>query len=72
MLALLGLFQLGFTRVKPHAAVAETVAAVAKKTWAKPLLNGLLRRYQREEKSLNDLVGKRSGCEIGAPSLVRY
>ena len=58
MLALLGLFQLGFTRVKPHAAVAETVAAVAKKTWAKPLLNGLLRRYQREEKSLNDLVGK--------------
>ena len=43
MLALLGLFQLRYTRVQPHAAVGETVAATGPSTWAKPLLNGVLR-----------------------------
>ncbi|SMF94140.1 16S rRNA (cytosine967-C5)-methyltransferase [Methylomagnum ishizawai] len=52
MLALLGLYQLKYTRVKPHAAVAETVAAVGPKVWAKPLLNGVLRNYQREQDRL--------------------
>ena len=52
MLALLGLFQLRYMRVKPHAAVAETVAAAGRKTWAKPLLNGILRSYQREQARL--------------------
>lgn len=51
-LALLGLYQLAFMRVKDHAAVAETVAAVRKKTWAKPLLNGLLRNYLRGQERL--------------------
>ncbi len=67
ILALLGLFQLGFTRVKPHAAVGETVAAVAKKTWAKPLLNGLLRSYQRQEKSLNNFVEKDPTAKTAHP-----
>src|SRR5690606_1269961 len=49
MLALLGLYQLKYTRVKPHAAVAETVSAVGRKSWAKPLLNGILRSYIREQ-----------------------
>jgi 16S rRNA (cytosine967-C5)-methyltransferase len=49
MLALLGLYQLNYTRVKPHAAVAETVAAAGPRGWAKPLLNGVLRSYQREQ-----------------------
>ena len=48
LLALLGIYQLRFTRVKPHAAVAETVAAAQRKAWAKPLLNALLRTCQRE------------------------
>jgi 16S rRNA (cytosine967-C5)-methyltransferase len=48
LLALIGLYQLRFTRVKPHAAVAETVAAAQRKAWAKPLLNALLRTSQRE------------------------
>lgn len=52
VLALLGLFQLRYTRVKPHAAVAETVAAAGSKTWAKPLLNGILRTYQRQQARL--------------------
>ena len=42
-IALLGLYQLGFMRVKPHAAVSETMLAIRKKTWAKPLINALLR-----------------------------
>jgi 16S rRNA (cytosine967-C5)-methyltransferase len=52
MLALLGLYQLQFTRVKPHAAVAETVAASGRKSWAKPFLNGVLRNFQRERDAL--------------------
>ena len=50
MLALLGLYQLGYMRVKPHAAVSETVSAAS--AWAKPLLNGILRSYQREQSRL--------------------
>jgi len=68
ILALLGLFQLGFTRVKPHAAVNETVAAVGKKTWAKPLLNGLLRHYQRELKNLNNCVEKDQIAKTAHPA----
>lgn len=56
LLALLGLFQLGFTRVKAHAAVAETVQAASKKTWAKPFLNGVLRSYQRDRQRLEELA----------------
>ncbi len=56
ILALLGLYQLAYTRVKPHAAVAETVSAVGKKTWAKPLLNALLRSYQRDSLTLDKLA----------------
>lgn len=56
MLALLGLYQLSYMRVKPHAAVSETVAAVGPKAWAKPLLNGVLRTYQRERANLDAMV----------------
>jgi 16S rRNA (cytosine967-C5)-methyltransferase len=58
LLALLGLYQLEHTRVKPHAAVAETVAAAGGKAWAKPLLNGVLRNYQRERDRLLALAGQ--------------
>ena len=56
LLALLGLYQLEYTRVKPHAAVAETVEAAGRKAWAKPLLNGVLRTYQRERERLSALA----------------
>ena len=44
------LYQLMETRIPPHAAIGESVqAAVAlKKAWAKGLVNGVLRRFQRE------------------------
>jgi len=51
-LALSGLYQLAFMRVKSHAAVSETVTAARKKAWAKPLLNGLLRNFQRHQERL--------------------
>ena len=56
-LALVGLYQLAFMRVKTHAAVSETVDATPKKkSWAKNLINALLRRYLREREQLETLV----------------
>ena len=53
-LILVGLYQLLYTRVPAHAAVAETVAAsrVLGKPAASGLVNGVLRRFQRESASL--------------------
>jgi 16S rRNA (cytosine967-C5)-methyltransferase len=48
-LALMGLYQLKYMRVKPHAAVSETVLAARKKPWAKALINALLRSYLRKQ-----------------------
>jgi 16S rRNA (cytosine967-C5)-methyltransferase len=49
-LLLVGLYQLQFTRIPPHAAVSETVTAVRqlKKNWADKLLNAILRGQLRE------------------------
>ncbi len=55
-LALIGLYQLAFMRVKTHAAVSETVDATRKKSWAKNLINALLRRYLREQEQLETLA----------------
>ncbi len=65
ILMLIGLYQLRTMRVKPHAAVSETVAAVGKKSWAKGVINGVLRQYLREQEKLelqidNNLVAKYS------------
>ncbi|HEY5791033.1 MAG TPA: transcription antitermination factor NusB, partial [Gammaproteobacteria bacterium] len=53
-LLLVGLYQLSYTRVPAHAAVAETVAAATllRKRWAASLLNAGLRRWQREGEAL--------------------
>jgi len=53
-LLLCGLYQLDFTRVPDHAAVAATVEATRalKKHWAKNLSNALLRRFLREREPL--------------------
>ena len=51
---LLGLYQLQFLRTAGHAAVNESVNAVGffKKHWAKKLVNGVLRQYQRNQEKL--------------------
>ena len=53
-LLLIGLYQLLYTRIPAHAAIAETVgcATALKKPWAKGLLNAILRRAQREADTL--------------------
>lgn len=53
-LLLIGLYQLFYTRIPPHAAIGETVGCVdkLKKPWAKGLLNAVLRRAQREGEAL--------------------
>ena len=57
-LIMVGFYQLSFLRVPDHAAVAETVNACAdlNKTWARKLLNALLRNYQRKQKTLHDAL----------------
>jgi 16S rRNA (cytosine967-C5)-methyltransferase len=64
-LALVGLYQLKFMRVKPHAAVSETVLAARKKPWAKSLLNAVLRTYLREQEGLEHKADK---CQVAALS----
>ena len=54
LLLLLGLYQLAYLRVPPHAAVQQTVEACRAlgKEWAAGLVNAVLRRYQREKDAL--------------------
>lgn len=56
-LLLMGLYQLGYMDIPPHAAVSETVAVTAllkNKSWARGLVNAVLRRYQREKEALEN------------------
>jgi 16S rRNA (cytosine967-C5)-methyltransferase len=67
-LALVGLYQLSFMRVKSHAAVSETVSAIPKKKqWAKGLLNALLRRYLREQETLEAQVNQHHPAAVSHP-----
>ena len=51
---LLGLYQILEMRIPDHAAVAETVklANLLKKSWAKKLINGVLRNFLRQRETL--------------------
>jgi len=51
-LLLIGLYQLNYMRVKPYAAVSETVLAARRKLWAKALVNAVLRNYLRDQEKL--------------------
>jgi len=55
-LLLTGLYQLAYMRIKPHAAVNETVQAakLAGKPWAVRLVNAVLRNFQRRRQALED------------------
>ncbi|MCV6603863.1 MAG: 16S rRNA (cytosine(967)-C(5))-methyltransferase RsmB, partial [Porticoccaceae bacterium] len=48
------LYQLLETRIPPHAAIGESVQAAVglKKHWAKGLINGVLRRFDREKEAI--------------------
>lgn len=67
-LALIGIYQLSCMRVKPHAAVSETVTAAPKrKAWAKPLLNAVLRNYQRQQDDLEKEADKQPVAQVSHP-----
>lgn len=53
-LILVGLYQLLYMRIPPHAAVAETVEAVKGlgKPWARGVVNAVLRNFQRRQETL--------------------
>lgn len=53
-LLMVGLYQLIYTCIPPHAALAETVegAVVLKRPQLKGLLNGVLRQFQRQQATL--------------------
>ena len=57
-LILVGLYQLLFTRIPAHAVISETVAATTAldKKWARGLINGVLRNFQRQQASLLEQV----------------
>lgn len=69
-LLLVGLFQLAFMRVAPHAAVSETVAAARtlNKGWAAGLVNAVLRRYQRDHKELERICNEQAECRLAHPA----
>lgn len=66
-LALVGLYQLKYMRVKPHAAVSETVLAARKKPWAKSLINAVLRTYLREQEELEHKADKIQVAALSHP-----
>ncbi len=67
--AVLGLYQLEFLAVPPHAAVAETVEVGRRlgKPWAVKLLNAVLRRFQRERDALIATVDADPRVRSGFP-----
>jgi len=66
---MLGLYQLLFTRIPQHAAVSESVE-MAKKInipWASGLVNGVMRRYQREAEHLKQQVERDDFSRLSHP-----
>jgi len=59
-LLLVGLYQLQYMNIPPHAALNETVSGVVglKKPWAKGLVNGVLRNFQRQQEHVVTEVDK--------------
>jgi len=69
-LLLLGLYQLLYMRVPPHAAVSETAGAARalNKGWATRVINGCLRRFQRESVALQGRVDRDPGVALLHPT----
>ena len=70
-LILAGIYQLQYMRIKPHAAVAETVAASKHKPWAKSLINAVLRQYQRDAESLRKLSEQTTQEHLNHPQWMK-
>lgn len=68
-LLLAGIYQLLYLRVPAHAAVAETVDAVRVlgKPWAKGLVNGVLRNFERRKSQLSEAMGRDRAARLCFP-----
>ncbi len=66
-LLLIGLYQLKFMRVKPHAAVSETVQAARNLAWAKALINAVLRNYLRKQDELEQRANQNKIAALSHP-----
>ena len=68
-LLLVGLYQLIYMRIPDHAAVSETVAATRamQKPWARALVNGVLRNYQRQAEALQQQVDQSPSSRYAHP-----
>ena len=64
ILIMVGLYQLHHLGTPVHAATSETVNAAVElgKEWAKPLVNAVLRRSQREYQGLKAALGRHPGA----------
>ena len=68
MLTLVGLYQLAYMRVAPHAAVSATVDGIGKKFWAKGLINGVLRNFQRQQDQLEQQADQNLRTKTAHPA----
>jgi len=66
-LVLIGLYQLKYMRVKPHAAVSETVQAARKLPWARALINAVLRNYLRRQDALENQANQVKSASLSHP-----
>ena len=68
-LLLVGLYQLIYTAIPPHAAVHATVEAVRAtgKRWAVPLVNAVLRAYQRRHEELEAIADAQPASRYAHP-----
>ena len=69
-LMLIGLYQLQHMRVKPHAAVSETVAATKHKPWSKSLVNAILRNYLRQADKLQSAFDSDEEAALNHPAWI--
>lgn len=69
-LLLLGLYQLLHTRIPDHAALGETVEVTRflKKPWATSLVNGVLRKFQRDKSKLDKLLAQNYAFQTNHPA----
>ena len=69
MLLLVGAYQLLYSRIPPHAAVSSVVEASRGlgKSWASKLVNGVLRRLQREREALGQRVDTDAATRFAQP-----
>lgn len=67
---LIGLYQLLFTRIPAHAAVAESVGLSRKigKPWTEGLVNAVLRRFQREGAGILEAVCQSEAAAYAHPA----